>query len=427
MVEGILKSWHEYPVDSHFPIQNIPFGAFIHPKHGDHRVATVCGYWLMDLAEFENMGKFDGPLFSKLENKNVFKGYTNSFMELGKDYWNEARETIQNFWKAGNEPDQETKDRILMRNTEAKMTVPAKIGDYTDFYSSKNHAYNVGVMFRGPDNALQPNWLHLPVGYHGRASTVKVSDTEVRRPKGQITTDRVNPKWSKCNKLDIEVEMAIYVGQKNELGHPIKVKNAGDHIFGYSILNDWSARDLQVWEYVPLGPFNAKNFISTVSPWIVTSAALEPFKVQLPAQDPVPMDYLKDESLTSYNIDLSFLLKTPTMEKHHEVAKTNMKYLYWSPAQQLAHHSVTGCEMNAGDMLGTGTISGTEKSEYGSMLELTWNGKEKIPLPNGEERVFLEDGDEVVLRGQCNGNGFVIGFGDCMGKITPALDDSEYF
>lgn len=281
------------------------------------------------------------------------------------------------------------------------MVLPCKIGDYTDFYSSKNHAYNVGCMFRGPDNALQPNWVHLPVGYHGRASTVRLSGEPVRRPKGQVSADRVNPKWSQCNRLDIELEMGIFVGKGNEIGTPIKIKDANDHIFGYTVLNDWSARDLQVWEYVPLGPFNAKNFLTTISPWIVTSEALAPFKLSLPAQDPTPLDYLKDSELRSFDIQLDVLIKTPKMEQEHLMAKSNLKYLYWSPAQQLTHHAVTGCNMNPGDLLGTGTISGTTKEEYGSMLELTWNGKEKIQLPNGEERVFLEDGDSVTLRGYC--------------------------
>lgn len=308
-----------------------------------------------------------------------------------------------------------------------KNVLPARIGDYTDFYSSKNHAFNVGCMFRDPKNALNPNWVHLPVGYHGRASSVTISGTPVRRPKGQVSADKLNPSWSKCNRLDIELEMGIFVGKGNKLGEPVKCKDAKDHIFGYVVLNDWSARDLQVWEYVPLGPFNAKNFHSTISPWIVTAEALEPFKIKLPEQDPKPLDYLQDADMTSYDINLDVFMKSPKMEAEHKLATSNLKYLYWSPAQQLTHHTVTGCNMSSGDLLGTGTISGTEKQEYGSMLELTWAGKEKIQLPSGEERVFLQDGDSVRMTGTCKGNGFTIGFGDCEGTILPALEDDAFW
>lgn len=254
-------------------------------------------------------------------------------------------------------------------------------------------------MFRGPDNALQPNWLHLPVGYHGRASSVVLSGTDVRRPKGQVSADKVTPTWSECKRLDFELEVGAFIGKGNELGTPIKVSQAADHIFGLCILNDWSARDLQVWEYVPLGPFNAKNFASTISPWVVTMEALEPFKVNLPEQDPQPLPYLREEQPYSYDINLEVSLKSPTMDGFHSITLSNFKYLYWSINQQLTHHTETGCNMNVGDLLGSGTISGTEKSEYGSMLELTWGGKDKIQLPNGEERVFLKDGDSLHMDG----------------------------
>lgn len=294
------------------------------------------------------------------------------------------------------------------------MRMPVFIRDYTDFYSSKNHAYNVGCMFRGPANALNPNWVHLPVGYHGRASSIVVDGTEIRRPKGQVgpppgQTEVTTPSWSKCNRLDLELEMGTIIGAGNQMGQPIKVNNAKDHIFGYTLLNDWSCRDLQVWEYVPLGPFNAKNFASTISPWVITPEALEPFKVQLPEQEPKMMDYLQDNDLSSYNIDLQIHIKTPKMTEYHMIAESNMKYLYYSVAQTIAHHTVTGCNLSAGDMLGSGTISGTEKSQFGSMLELCWKGEQPIPLPSGEERKFLVDGDSINLRGVCKGNGFTIG------------------
>ena len=315
----------------------------------------------------------------------------------------------------------------MIPHDKATMIMPIKIQDYTDFYSSKNHAYNVGVMFRGVDNALQPNWLHLPVGYHGRASTVVVSGTDVVRPKGQIQLDPKTPKWSACMKLDFELEVGAVIGKPSKMGVPIKLKDSAEHIFGFTLLNDWSARDLQVWEYVPLGPFNAKNFATTISPWIVTSEALEPFKIKLPAQEPEPLPYLKDDNNYSYDVELDVLLQSPTMAEPTLISKSNFKYMYWSANQQLTHHTVTGCSMTVGDVLGSGTISGTEKDSYGSFLELAWNGKEPLKVGNGEERIFLNDGDVLTLKGQCKGPGYTIGFGECSGKILPALDDSHFY
>lgn len=307
------------------------------------------------------------------------------------------------------------------------MGMPVFIRDYTDFYSSKNHAYNIGVMFRGPANALQPNWTHLPVGYHGRASSIVLDGTEVTRPKGQVSADGITPEWSQCQRLDFELEMGTIIGVGNELGCPIKVNDAHNHVFGHCLLNDWSARDLQKWEYVPLGPFNAKNFASTISPWIITPEALEPFRVQLPAQDPALLPYLQDNNLSAFDIKLTVSVKSPTMEQGHVISTSNMKHLYYSVAQCIAHHTVTGCNLNPGDMLGSGTISSTEKEGFGSMVELCWGGKDDISLGNGETRKFLKDGDEVNMNGVCEGNGFTIGFGDCRGKILPAKDDSHFF
>ena len=304
--------------------------------------------------------------------------------------------------------------------------MPVFIRDYTDFYSSYSHAYNVGCMIRGADNAIQPNWMHLPVGYHGRASSIVVSGTEIRRPKGQVSADKKVPTWSACNRMDLELEMGTFITKANAMGDPIPVNEARDHIFGHCILNDWSARDMQVWEYVPLGPFNAKNFASSISPWVITPEALAPFKVALAAQEPGMLPYLQDNDLSSYNIDLEMLIKTPAMAEPHIMATSNMRYLYYSVQQTIAHHSVTGCNMSVGDMLGTGTISGPEKSQYGSMLELCWGGKNEIELPGGETRKFLLDGDSVILRGRCKGNGYTIGFGECEGTILPAHDDARF-
>jgi fumarylacetoacetase len=263
------------------------------------------------------------------------------------------------------------------------------VGDYTDFYSSFNHAYNIGVMVRGHDNAIQPNWKHLPVGYHGRASSIVIDGTPIIRPRGQVSADKVTPSWSECKRMDFELELGTIVSHGNKMGHPIKTNDARDHIFGYVLLNDWSARDMQVWEYVPLGPFNAKNFGSTISPWVITPEALAPFKVALNKQEPELLKYLKDDDLHCYNVDLKVKLKTAKMDNYHELATSNAKYLYFSVAQCLAHHTVTGCNFNTGDMIGSGTISGPEKHERGSIMELCWGGKEPITLPNEEVRTFL--------------------------------------
>ena len=422
-----LKSFVEYTAEHHFPLENIPFGAFVNPETNETHNCTRIGDFVVDLAVLHELGHFSGD---NLKEKNVFKNqYLNDFMALGKSAWSEARATIQNLFAEGStfKTDEEGQKKAMFAHDKVEMTLPVFIRDYTDYYSSKNHAYNIGCIVRGPDNALQPNWTHLPVGYHGRASSIVLSGTDVRRPKGQVSADKITPTWSDCKRMDFELEMGAYVGVGNELGMPIKVSNAADHIFGLTLLNDWSARDIQVWEYVPLGPFNAKNFSSTVSPWIITLEALEPFKTNLPEQDPEPLPYLKEVQPYSYNIDLHVGIKSENMDAPHTISISNFKHLYWSVNQQLTHHTETGCNMSTGDMLGSGTISGTEKSEYGSMLELSWAGKEKVSLGNGEERVFLKDGDTVYMNGVCKGEGYTLGFGDCIGKILPALDDKEFF
>jgi len=329
------------------------------------------------------------------------------------------------FGEKGSLPDN-LKESALFDAKDAKMQMPMFIRDYTDFYSSFNHAYNIGVMVRGHDNAIQPNWRHLPVGYHGRASSIVVDGTPIMRPRGQVSADKVTPTWSACKRMDFELELGTIIATGNEMGHPIKVNDAKDHIFGYVLLNDWSARDLQVWEYVPLGPFNAKNFGSTISPWVITPEALAPFKVSMPVQEPELLPYLKDNDLSSYNVDLKVKLKTPKMEEYTDLSTSNTKYLYFSVAQTIAHHTVTGCNFSTGDMLGSGTISGPEKHERGSIMELCWGGKEPIKLPNDEERTFLLDGDSVMLEGMAHGNGYKIGFGSCEGTVLPALDMNDF-
>lgn len=418
---GPLQSSIEYTPDHHFPLENIPFGVFQSPE-GPH-CCTRIGDQLIDLAVLESHGLLNtSGLFNQ---PNI-----NKFVSAGSETWHSVRVTLQKLFSKGDETLMQTafKDNYLFNSNEVKMLLPIQIGDYTDFYSSKNHAYNVGVMVRGPDNALQPNWLHLPVGYHGRASSVVVSGTDVIRPKGQVSADNKTPSWSVCKRLDFELEVGAVVGKSSVQGHPVKVVNAPDHIFGFTLLNDWSARDIQFWEYVPLGPFNAKNFATTISPWIVTCEALEPFKVLLPEQkEPEPLPYLRYPGNYSYDVQLDVLLKPEKSDAADVISRSNFKYMYWSAHQQLAHHTVTGCNLNVGDLLGSGTISGTDKGSYGSLLELCWGGKEPIKLSSGEERTFLVDGDTLTLQGYCKGNGYTVGFGDCSGKVFPALGDEHYF
>jgi fumarylacetoacetase len=299
------------------------------------------------------------------------------------------------------------------------MCLPVEIGDYTDFYSSRDHATNVGVMFRGKDNALMPNWLHLPVAYHGRASSIIISGTDIIRPKGQVKNDdKEFPEFKLTSQLDIELEMGFFIGQGNNLGEPVSINDAENHIAGMVIVNDWSARDIQKWEYVPLGPFLAKNFATSISPWVVLLDALEPFRIEGVEQSPEPLSYLKNENFT-YNIELEVYLKTEKNSEPFKITHSNFKYLYWNIAQQLAHHTVTGCNLRTGDLLASGTISGPEKSSRGCLLELSWRGTEPLILPNGEKRTFLLDGDEIIIKGFCRGDGYRIGFGEVTGKILP--------
>jgi len=299
-----------------------------------------------------------------------------------------------------------------------QMLLPAHIGDYTDFYSSREHATNMGKMFRPNDAALLPNWLWLPVGYHGRSSSIVTSGTPVTRPNGQVRGDP--PSFVHCNRLDYELEMAFFVGPGNNQGEPIPIENAEDHIFGVVLMNDWSARDIQAWEYVPLGPFNGKNFATTISPWIVTLDALEPFRVPVVPKDPPNLKYIEDDGLSNYDIHLQVLLQNDSLPEPHAICNSNFKYMYWTMKQQLTHHASGGCSMRPGDLLGSGTISGPEDDSFGSMIELSWNGTKQINLPNGETRTFLLDGDNVIMRGWCQGEGFKVGFGACEGRVLPA-------
>jgi len=431
------RSWVNYDEASNFPVQNIPFGVFSSAANGP-RCATAIGNKAVDLTVLADAGLLSDLPFNA---SAAFRQPTlNAFMGLDRKAWVATRARLQELLAAdGDDRLQQNKDlcaAALRPFREISMHLPAKIGDYTDFYASREHATNVGIMFRGRDNALQPNWLHLPVGYHGRASSVVVSGTPIARPRGQVAKDKSDQTkgsiYSDCKLLDYELEMGVFVGGNlPPLGRPIKVEEAEDYIFGYVILNDWSARDIQPWEYVPLGPFTAKNFATTISPWVITPEALEPFVCPTSAvvqTDPEVLPYLRDPNYTSYDLKLAVDLETPVADGTTvtTIAETNFKHMYWTARQMLAHHSVTGCSFNPGDLYGSGTISGTiDNSEgksinYGSLLEQCWRGSNDIPLKDGGTRKFIRDGDNVIMHGHCQGDGFRIGFGECAGVILPA-------
>ncbi|XP_052084469.1 fumarylacetoacetase-like [Mytilus californianus] len=409
--------------ESHFPIQNLPYGIFSTDDNPRHRIGVAIGDQILDLSVVKSL--FTGVVLQN--QQDVFDQPTlNGFMGLGRAAWKEARATLQKILSS-NEPllkdNADLRSRAFVDQGQATMHLPANIGDYTDFYSSKNHAYNVGVMFRGPENALMPNWTHLPVGYHGRASSVVVSGTPIRRPNGQTRADESQPPvFGKCKLLDIELEMAFFTGPATKLGEPIPIDKAEDHIFGMVLMNDWSARDIQKWEYVPLGPFLGKNFGTTISPWVVTMDALKPFAVPNQKQDPKPLPYLCHEDPYCFDIQLEVALNCDGLSKPSTICKSNFKYMYWTMKQQLAHHTVTGCNTNPGDLLASGTISGETEDSYGSLLELCWKGTKPIKLDNDITRKFLQDGDEVIMTGYCEKDGCRVGFGTCTGKILPALD-----
>ena len=416
-------SWVEVPAGSHFPIENLPYGVCRRGEGSDTRVCVAIGEHVLDLVEVERAGRFADCAHLP---PGVFSAPTlNPFMALGRAAWKEARATLTRLLLA-DEPalrdDRALRDRALMPMSAVEMVLPVSIGDYTDFYSSREHATNVGTMFRGKENALMPNWLHLPVGYHGRASSVVVSGTDVRRPRGQTKADDADaPTFGPCRLLDFELEMGFFTGPGNRLGEPIPVDEAEDHIFGMVLVNDWSARDIQKWEYQPLGPFLAKNFATSISPWIVTMDALEPFRLAGPEQDPAPLPYLASPGAGAFDINLTVEIRADGATEGARVCASNFKHLYWSMAQQLAHHTVTGCDIRPGDLLASGTISGPVETSYGSMLEISWRGTKTVALPGGEERKFIADGDTVTMTGWCEGDGYRVGFGEVIGKILPAL------
>jgi len=414
-------SWVPVSPASHFPLQNLPYGVFSTANQPEHRIGVAIGDQILDLSKISNL--FSGPLLKT--QQHVFRESTlNGLMGLSKEHWAEARATLTTLLSRDCPTirDSSLKDTCLVAQASATMHLPATIGDYTDFYSSLDHATNVGTMFRGKDNALMPNWKHLPVGYHGRASSVVVSGTPVRRPNGQTRpVDTEPPKFGPCRLMDFELEMAFFVGGEcPPMGETITAKEADKHIFGMVLMNDWSARDIQKWEYIPLGPFGAKNLGTSISPWVVTMEALKPFAVPNYEQDPAPFPYLQHADPFTFNIELDVEIH-PKDGQGGTVSKSNFRYMYWTMKQQLAHHTVTGCNKRPGDLLASGTISGPEPGSFGSMLELSWRGAKTVPLgSSGHERKFLQDGDTVKMIGVCKGAGFTMGFGEVSGVVLPA-------
>ena len=410
------KTWLDVDQDSDFPVQNIPFGVFL-TKDDITTIGSRIGDYAIDLAALQQLGYFEGISLTA----DIFMQDTlNDFIADGRTTWRLVRNRIADLFDADNPKLRDNsahRETVIFKMEEVEMLLPVEIGDYTDFYSSREHATNVGTMFRDPDNALLPNWLHLPVGYHGRSSSIVVSGTKIRRPYGQtLPQGAEKPVFGPSRLLDFELEMGFITSDGNNLGKPIPIEEAKEHIFGMVLLNDWSARDIQKWEYVPLGPFLAKNFATTISPWIVTMDALEAFRVDGPIQDPAPLPYLQQEGKNSYDIHLEAAIKPKKCEET-VVSRTNFKYMYWSMFQQLAHQTINGCNVRSGDLYGSGTISGPEQGSYGSMLELTWKGTKPLTMKDGSERKFIENGDTVILRGYCKNDQVRIGFGSCSGRL----------
>lgn len=414
-----MKSFIPYSETSDFPIENLPYGVFSTAENPTHRIGVAIGDQILDLSVVNY-------LFKNEQLQQVFQEETlNSFMGLGRPAWLEARSKLQSLLSADNttlQSDPDLRTKAFIAQSRAAMHLPARVGDYTDFYSSIYHATNVGMMFRDKNNALLPNWKHLPVAYHGRASSVVVSGTPIRRPNGQTCpVEGAAPVFGPCRFMDFELEVAFFVGgPPTKLGEPVPVKEAHEHIFGMVLMNDWSARDIQKWEYVPLGPFLAKNVGTSVSPWVVTMEALAPFTIDNYKQDVTPFPYLQHDDPYNFDIMLQVDIK-PENSVASTVCQSNFKYLYWTAKQQLAHHTITGCNINPGDMMASGTISGETADSYGSLLELSWKGTKPIRLKDGNTRKFLLDNDEVTITGYCQGDGFRIGFGSCKGKILPAM------
>ena len=417
--DPIRKSWLPVEKNTDFPIQNIPFGVFL-TKDDVITIGTRIGNFAIDMGALQQLNYFEGI---ELTDDMFMQDNLNDFISDGRKTWRLVRNRLAELFDENNaklRDNAEHRDIIIFEIDVIEMLLPVQIGDYTDFYSSKEHATNVGMMFRDPENALLPNWLHLPVGYHGRSSTIVPSGVSVHRPKGQtLPNGAIDPVFGPSKLVDFELEMAFITTDANIMGDSVTVDEAEEYIFGMVLFNDWSARDIQKWEYVPLGPFLAKNFASSISPWIVTMDALEPFRVESVVQNPEPLPYLQQKGKHSFDINLTVSIVT---EEQIEtiVSKSNFKYMYWTMAQQLAHHTINGCKVNSGDMMGSGTISGPTPDSYGSMLELSWGGKNPVMLNDGTERRFINDNDTVVLKGFCENNVVRLGFGECSSTLLPS-------
>ncbi len=413
----MLRSFIPVSPESHFTIQNLPYGVFSTGDDQRPRVGVAIGEYVLDLAILEQKGH--------LKTKHIFNHPNlNSFMTLGRSVWHETRITLQTLLSAENpvlRDNSKLQKQVLHPMSDVTMHLPAAIGDYTDFYSSKEHATNIGSMIRSKENPLMPNWVHIPIAYHGRASSIVISGTEIRRPNGQTIAEGADePTFGPSRNMDFELEMGFFVGPGNQLGSTIPIEKTEEHIFGLVLINDWSARDIQKWEYQPLGPFLSKNLATSISPWVVTLEALEPFRCENPSQDPTPLPYLQSSGLASYDIKLEVTLQTEQMKSPATIARSNFRHMYWTMRQQLAHHTVNGCNMRPGDLLGSGTISGPTSDSYGSLMELTWRGTNPLTMPSGEKRTYLEDGDILALTGWCEGDGYRVGFGEVTGKLLPA-------
>ena len=412
-----MNTWIEIPKNSDFSIYNLPFGIFSTNKNSK-RVGIAIGNNIIDLLACNEL-----DIFKDLNiNNNVFENnFLNDFINLGKNTTNKVREIIQQQLT-----DESSKIKmssvVIIPMNEAEMHLPVRVGDYTDFYSSIEHATNIGSMFRDPSNPLLPNWRHLPVGYHGRASSIIVSGIDIFRPQGQVMPiDSDKPIFTSSKRIDFELEMGYIIGKKSSLGSSITTDDADNYIFGKVLFNDWSARDIQKWEYVPLGPFLGKSFASSISPWVVTIEALDNFRVAGPIQNPEVLDYLKFNGLKNYDINLSVSILPEKTNIETIVCKSNFKYMYWNMSQQIAHHTINGCNLNVGDMMASGTISGKSKDSYGSMLELSWGGKKNIELNDGSSRTFIEDYDSVIMRGYCEKDNIRVGFGEVKSKLLPSI------
>ncbi|HRW75691.1 MAG: fumarylacetoacetase [Lewinellaceae bacterium] len=413
-----LSSWAPVAAGHDFPIQNLPFGIISRSGSDKKVAASIIGDQAIDLARLQAMGAFEGL---GLPEAIFLQSVLNPFISLGRSITRAVRQRLSDILRIDTTDNRfaTQSGEWLLPPGEFQNHLPVAIGDYTDFYSSLEHATNVGSMFRDPSNPLLPNWKHIPVGYHGRASSIRVSGHAFPRPHGQLKPNDGPPEFGPSRMIDFELEMGFIIGRSTDLGDSIPVEQAEEYIFGMVLFNDWSARDIQRWEYVPLGPFLGKNFASTMSAWIVTMDALEPFRTTGPEQDPPVLPYLQTRGAHTFDINLEVLIQ-PSGGQPAPVCHSNFKYLYWSMAQQLAHHSVNGCNMRVGDLCASGTISGPTETSYGSMLELSWGGKKEVDLGGGITRKSIQDGDTVYLKGYCEKDGLRIGFGDCTATLLPA-------